>query len=109
MGHAGQRRGRNQASVKFQAKMHGGEFTLIPLRNEGVTCMSQSLSHLALRDPNFHTSSSVSQIVPLSPGKVGKKGRAVGLASALPVPCFSSCARGAVPGPPGSLQWSWLG
>ena len=81
--------------MTFQAKMHGGEFPLIPPRNEGVRCMPQSLSQLAVRDPNFHTSSSVSQIVPLSPGKVGKKGRAIGLGICIASSVlFRLCQRG---------------
>ena len=34
--HAEQRRGRSQARIKCQAKICGREFSLIPLRNEGV-------------------------------------------------------------------------
>jgi len=61
MVHAEQRRRRSQARKKFQAKICGREFGLIPLRNEGVRCRPWSLSQIAVRDPNFQRASKLAK------------------------------------------------
>ena len=72
--YAGQRRGGGPARTEFQAKTHGGDFSLFPPRDEAVRVTSQ----LEVRGPSFHPSSPASQMVSPTPGEVGKMGRAGG-------------------------------
>lgn len=72
-------------------------FSFIPPWNEGMRVAPQSLSQLEVREPNFHTSSLVTQTVPLSPTHTwqgGQNGRAIGLGVCIAGSMFFQLCQG---------------